>query len=52
MNEEQRDKIAHSSAMKRLADPDDVANAVSYLMSDAARNVTGTTITVDAGNTA
>jgi enoyl-[acyl-carrier-protein] reductase (NADH) len=29
-----------------------VANAVAYLMSDAAKNVTGTTITVDAGNTA
>jgi 3-oxoacyl-[acyl-carrier protein] reductase len=49
---EQRDKIAGRSALKRLADAEDVANAVSYLMSDAARNVTGTTITVDAGNTA
>ena len=52
MTDEQRAKIASRSAMKRLAEVDDVANAVSYLMSDAARNVTGTTITVDAGNTA
>ena len=52
MTDEQRAKIASRSAMKRLAEVEDVANAVSYLMSDAARNVTGTTITVDAGNTA
>ena len=52
MTDEQRSKIASRSAMKRLAEVDDVANAVSYLMSDGARNVTGTTITVDAGNTA
>ena len=49
---EQRDRIASRSALKRLAGAEDVAQAVSYLMSDAARNITGTTITVDAGNTA
>jgi len=52
MKDEQKDKIAARSALKRLADVDDVAGAVSYLMSDAARNVTGTVLTVDAGNTA
>ncbi|HWA69333.1 MAG TPA: SDR family oxidoreductase [Rhizomicrobium sp.] len=52
MTDEQRGKIASRAALKRLVDVDDVANAVAYLMSDAARNVTGTTITVDAGNTA
>ncbi len=52
MTDEQRAKIASRSALKRLADAGDVANAVSYLMSDAARNVTGATLTVDAGNTA
>jgi 3-oxoacyl-[acyl-carrier protein] reductase len=52
MKDEQKDKIAARSALKRLADVDDVAGAVSYLMSDAARNVTGTVMTVDAGNTA
>ena len=45
-------KIARRSALKRNAEVDDVANAVAYLMSDKARNVTGTTMTVDAGNTA
>ncbi|HXS07884.1 MAG TPA: SDR family NAD(P)-dependent oxidoreductase [Rhizomicrobium sp.] len=49
---EQRDRIASRSALKRLAEADDVASAVSYLMSEAAKNITGTTITVDAGNTA
>ena len=52
MTDEQRAKIAVAAAMKRLAEVEDVANAVAYLMSDAARNITGTTITVDAGNTA
>lgn len=52
MTQEQRGKIAGRSALKRLVDVEDVANAVSFLMSDAARNITGTVITVDAGNTA
>ena len=52
MNDDQRGKIASRSALKRLVEVDDVANAVSYLMSDAAKNVTGTTLTIDAGNTA
>jgi 3-oxoacyl-[acyl-carrier protein] reductase len=29
-----------------------VADAVAYLMSDRARNVTGTVLTIDAGSTA
>jgi 3-oxoacyl-[acyl-carrier protein] reductase len=52
MNDEQREKIARRSALRRLVDVDDVAHAVSYLMSDGARNVTGTVLTVDAGTTA
>jgi 3-oxoacyl-[acyl-carrier protein] reductase len=52
MNDDQRGKIASRAALRRLVDVEDVANAVSYLMSDAARNVTGTVLTVDAGNTA
>jgi 3-oxoacyl-[acyl-carrier protein] reductase len=52
LDEAQREKIAKRSALKRAADPIDVARSVEYLLSDAARNITGTTLTVDAGNTA
>jgi 3-oxoacyl-[acyl-carrier protein] reductase len=52
MTAAQRDKIAGRAALKRLVDVEDVANSVAFLMSDAAKNITGTTITVDAGNTA
>ena len=52
LSAEQRGKIAARSALKRLMDVEDVAHAVSYLMSDGARNVTGTVLTVDAGTTA
>ncbi len=48
----QRDQIARRSALKRLPEAADVAGAVAYLLSDGARNITGTTVTVDAGNTA
>jgi 3-oxoacyl-[acyl-carrier protein] reductase len=48
----QRDKIAGRAALKRLVGVEDVAASVAFLMSDAAKNITGTTITVDAGNTA
>jgi 3-oxoacyl-[acyl-carrier protein] reductase len=52
MDEAQRGQIAKRSALKRLAAVEDVAKAVGFLMSDAARNITGTVLTVDAGNTA
>jgi 3-oxoacyl-[acyl-carrier protein] reductase len=52
ITEEQRQQIERRSALKRLADVDDVANAVEFLLSDKAKNITGTVITVDAGSTA
>jgi 3-oxoacyl-[acyl-carrier protein] reductase len=52
MTDAQRGKIASRAALRRLVEVDDVANATAFLMSDAARNITGTTMTVDAGNTA
>ena len=52
MPEEQREQIARRGALRRLATVEDVAGAVAYLMSEAARNVTGTVLTVDAGSTA
>lgn len=52
LKEEQREKIERRSALRRLVDVEDVANAVEYLLSDRAKSITGTTITVDAGATA
>ena len=48
----QRDQVVRRSPLKRLAEIEDVAEAVAFLMSDAARNITGTVLTVDAGGTA
>ena len=48
----QREQIVRRSALKRLPEPADVAAAVAFLLSEQARNITGTTLTVDAGNTA
>ena len=45
-------KIAGRSALKRLPEVDDVASMVEYLLGDGGRNITGTVLTVDAGNTA
>ena len=39
-------------ALRRLAQPDDVARMVEYLLGDGGRNVTGAVLTIDAGNTA
>jgi 3-oxoacyl-[acyl-carrier protein] reductase len=52
MKEEQREQIVRRSALKRLVDVEDVANAVGFLLSEGAKNITGTVVTVDAGNTA
>ena len=52
LSEEQREQIVRRSALGRLAEIDDVANAVEFLLSDKAKNITGTVLTVDAGNTA
>jgi 3-oxoacyl-[acyl-carrier protein] reductase len=52
LGERQRDQIARRSALHRLADVDDVANAVEFLLGEKARSITGTVLTVDAGSTA
>jgi 3-oxoacyl-[acyl-carrier protein] reductase len=52
LGEAGRERVISRSALKRLVTVEDVAGAVSYLMSDAARNITGTVLTVDGGNTA
>jgi 3-oxoacyl-[acyl-carrier protein] reductase len=52
ISEEQSQQIERRNALKRLVEVDDVANAVDFLMSDRAKNITGTVLTVDAGSTA
>ena len=52
MDQAQIDKIAGRSALRRLVDVEDVARTVAFLMGEGGRNITGTVITVDAGNTA
>ena len=49
---EQRQQVVRRSALRRLADVEDVANAVEFLLGDKARSITGTVLTVDAGATA
>ena len=48
----QREQIARRSALKRMADAIDVARSVEFLLGESGRNITGTVLTVDAGNTA
>lgn len=52
LDAEQRERIARRSALRRLIDVEDVARTVRFLMSEDARNITGTVVTVDAGSTA
>lgn len=44
--------VKRRSSLGTLATPEDAAGAVLYLLSDSAKSITGTTITVDAGSTA
>ena len=52
LDAEKKAQIARRSALQRLAEADDVARAVEFLLGEGGRNITGTVMTVDAGNTA
>jgi 3-oxoacyl-[acyl-carrier protein] reductase len=52
LTDEQRAHVARRSALNRLAEVGDVADTIEFLLSERARNITGTVITVDAGATA
>ncbi|WP_018263270.1 SDR family NAD(P)-dependent oxidoreductase [Methylobacterium sp. WSM2598] len=52
LGEAERRKIAGRAALRRLAEAQDVANAVAFLMGESGRNITGTVMTIDAGSTA
>jgi 3-oxoacyl-[acyl-carrier protein] reductase len=48
----QREKIARRSALHRMPEPADIANSAAFLLGEGGRNITGTVLTIDAGNTA
>jgi 3-oxoacyl-[acyl-carrier protein] reductase len=52
LTDKQRQQIERRSALQRMATVEEVAAAVEFLMSDKAAAITGTVMTVDAGNTA
>src|SRR6201993_2747203 len=52
LSDEARQRIAGRSALRRLPEAEDVASMVEYLLGEGGRNITGTVLTVDAGNTA
>jgi 3-oxoacyl-[acyl-carrier protein] reductase len=49
---ERREQVVRRSALRRLPEVDDVADAVEFLLGAKAKSITGTVITVDAGSTA
>lgn len=52
LGDEQRKRIAGRSALRRLPEAEDVARMVEFLLGDGGRNITGSVLTIDAGNTA
>ena len=52
LGERHREQIARRSALRRLVGTEDVGDAVEFLLGHKSRNITGTVLTVDAGNTA
>ena len=52
LDETARAKIARRSALQRMPEPVDIARSVEFLLGDGGRNITGTVMTIDAGNTA
>jgi len=50
-NEQTLEYLLRRVPMKRFAEPEEIAGAMLYLASDAARFVTGTTLSVDGGET-
>jgi 3-oxoacyl-[acyl-carrier protein] reductase len=52
LSDDQRKRIVGRSALRRLPEVDDVARMVEYLLGDGGRNITGSVLTIDAGNTA
>ncbi|MGA9699877.1 MAG: SDR family oxidoreductase, partial [Acinetobacter sp.] len=49
LSEEIRKKMSDQVALNRLGDPQDIANAVSFLASEKASYITGTVLHVNGG---
>lgn len=49
MREEVLESIKAQIPMRRLATPEDIANAVAYLVSDSGAYITGETLSVNGG---
>lgn len=49
LSEEIRKKMSDQVALNRLGDPQDIANAVSFLASEKANYITGTVLHVNGG---
>lgn len=49
LDDDTREKILESVPMKRLGNPEDIANAVAFLASDDAAYITGSTVHVNGG---
>ncbi len=52
LGEKDRERIVARSALRRLAEPADVAAMAAHLIGEAGRNISGAVMTVDAGGTA
>jgi len=52
LEETERKRVIGRSALRRLAEAEDVAAMASFLMGEGGRNITGAVMTVDAGSTA
>jgi 3-oxoacyl-[acyl-carrier protein] reductase len=52
LGEDGREQVVRRAALRRLAEVEDVARAVVFLMGEGGRNITGSVMTIDAGATA
>jgi len=52
LGEEGREQVKRRSALRRLAEVEDVAAMTDFLMGEGGKNITGAVLTIDAGNTA
>ena len=43
------DGVMQTTPLRRIAEPEDVGNVIAFLLSDAARHMTGQVLTIDGG---